>query len=69
MPFMFVVGSCCACGVTLTFNPNRVPSLRVNGSREPLCPTCHGRWNVIHRTSKGLPPVEAHPEAWEAEPC
>jgi len=69
MPFMFVIGSCCACGAHLTFNPTHVPSLRVNGSREPLCPACHARWNEIHRTSKGLAPVEAHPEAWEPESC
>ena len=64
---MFAIGSCVACGRTITFNPERVPSLRVNGSREPLCPGCHARWNLIHRTSKGLAPVEAHPEAWGAE--
>lgn len=69
MPFMSVIGSCCACGVQIVFSPSRVPSLVVNGSREPLCRTCHARWNEIHRTSKGLPPVEAHPEAWEADPC
>jgi len=69
MPYMFVVGSCCACHATITFNPNLVPSIRVNGSREPLCPACHARWNEIHRTGKGLTPVAAHPEAWEPEPC
>ena len=66
MAYAFVVGNCCACGVLLTFNPVRVPSLRVNGSREPLCRACHARWNEIHRTSKGLAPVEAHPDAWGA---
>lgn len=63
--FCFVVGNCCSCGVLITFNPVRVPSLTVNGSREPLCRTCFGRWNEIHRTSKGLEPVEAHADAWE----
>jgi hypothetical protein len=65
--YMFVVGSCVGCQALITFNPSLVPSLRVNGQREPLCPRCHARWNEIHRTSKGLPPLEAHPEAWEPE--
>lgn len=65
MAYMFVVGQCVACHRTICFNPHHVPSLRVNGVREPLCEGCHGEWNRIHRTSKGLPPVEAHPEAWE----
>ena len=67
MAFMFVVGSCVACQTLITFNPTHVPSLRVNGSREPLCPSCHARWNEIHRIAKGLAPVAAHPEAWEPE--
>lgn len=67
--YMFVVGSCVACHAMLTFNPNCVPSLTVRGSREPLCRTCHARWNEIHRTCKGLAPVAIHPEAYEPEPC
>lgn len=67
MPYMFVVGGCAACGRVITFNPDRVPSIRVNGRREPLCPACFARWNEIHRVSKGLPPVEPDPLAWEAE--
>lgn len=69
MPFMFVIGNCCACHAPITFSPSRVPSLVVAGSREPLCRGCHARWNKIHRTSQGLPPVEAHPDAWEPEEC
>lgn len=66
MGYCFVIGQCCGCHATITFNPVRVPSLRVNGSKEPLCPGCFARWNEIHRTSKGLEPIEAHPDAWEA---
>ena len=67
MAFMFVIGGCINCGVMITFNPSRVPSIRVNGVREPLCVTCHARWNEIHRSSKGLEPVAIHPEAFEPE--
>lgn len=67
MAYMFVIGSCVACRATITFNPTWVPSIRVNGSREPLCPACHARWNQIHRVSKGLEPLPIHPEAYEPE--
>ena len=66
--FMFVIGHCIACGVYLTFNPHYVPSLIVEGQREPLCRGCHSRWNKIHRVDKGLEPITLHPEAYkEAE--
>ena len=66
MAYCFVVGQCCGCRAAITFNPVRVPSLRVNGSKEPLCRGCFARWNEIHRTSQGLEPVAAHEDAWEA---
>lgn len=50
-----------------TSNPARVPSIRVNGSKEAICRSCFDRWNTIHRTSKGLPPVELDANAYE--PC
>ena len=67
MAFMFAIGSCISCHATIAFNPSFVPSIRVNGVREPICASCHARWNEIHRTSKGLAPVAVHPEAFEPE--
>ena len=67
MSFMSVISPCCACGRIISCNPEIVPSLRVNGEREPLCPSCHARWNEIHRVSKGLAPIEALPGAWEGQ--
>ena len=66
--YCFVIGSCVACGVPLNFNPNRVPSIRVNGEREPLCRGCFAQWNTIHRTSKGLEPIALDPQAYSPEP-
>jgi len=57
---------CINCGTPMTCNPVKVPSITVNGSREPLCEVCFNKWNVIHRTSKGLPPVALDPEAYTA---
>jgi len=67
MGYMFVMGECISCGVMMRFNPTHVPSLRVNGVREPICAECHGKWNEIHRTSKGLEPVKIHPDAYKPE--
>ena len=67
MGYMFAIGECINCGVVLSFNPEKVPSVRINGKREPLCSLCHGKWNEIHRVSEGLEPVPIHPEAYEPE--
>lgn len=67
--WLLVHGRCCACGLVIAFNPDRVPSLRVNGHREPLCVACFHRWNELHRVAKGLEPLELHPEAYELAPA
>ena len=67
MGYYFMVAGCVACEVTITCNPDYVPSLVVNGHREPICKNCHARWNEIHRISKGLDPVPVHPQAYEPQ--
>jgi hypothetical protein len=64
MGSIMVHGACIACGTVMTFNPLYVPSIRIEGKREPLCRGCHAAWNRIHRTSQGLPPVPLHPLAY-----
>lgn len=68
MGFAECIGPCCGCGEMITFNPNKVPSLRVHGNREPLCRVCFGKWNEIHRVSKGLPPEPLAPDAYSPIP-
>jgi hypothetical protein len=67
--YCWIIGSCVACGRTIQFNPNRVPSIRVGGvgEKEPLCRSCFNQWNTIHRTSKGLEPIALDPQAYEPE--
>lgn len=65
MSYMFVMGSCAACNNPISFNPERVPSIRIEGVREPLCKTCFHRWNEIHRTAKGMEPIPLNPDAYE----
>lgn len=67
MAYMFVVGECVACKTVITFNADKVPSIRVNGVREPICAGCFRRWNLIHRVNKGLNPLPLDPEAYEPQ--
>ena len=61
-------GSCVGCKAPLSFNPRYVPSIRVNGVKEPLCEVCAARWNEIHRVSKGLDPIPVDPRAYSPLP-
>ena len=67
--YVFVHGPCVACGILISYSPSHVPSIRVNGEREPLCRGCFAEWNRIHRTSKGLPALKIHPDAYNPEPA
>lgn len=62
------LGSCINCNTPISFNPTKVPSLRVKGVREPICRDCHAMWNEIHRISKGLEAIPVDPQAYEPEP-
>lgn len=48
MGYGLMYGVCVACKRTIAFNPRKVPSLMVNGKREPICIDCANRWNQIH---------------------
>ena len=65
--YVFCLGVCYACKQVFTFNPLYVPSLTIEGAREPLCRSCIERANVI-RKNKGMPSLEIHPQAYEPLP-
>lgn len=64
MGYVSCMGNCCACHRLMVFNPISVPSLVINGVREPLCESCFNRWNYLHRTSKGLEPIPLEKDAY-----
>lgn len=66
MGYAIVFGHCIGCGAFIGFNPVRVPSIRVNGTKEPVCRGCIEAANPI-RKEKGLEPIAIHPDAYE--PC
>ena len=64
--YAFAMGPCLFCGVPFTFNPLRVPSLKVKGVKEPICKSCHAAANR-YRVENGIEPFpEPHPDAYEA---
>jgi len=64
MGYMFVIGNC-ICGAMMTFNPNTVPSVRIDGVRHAVCRVCIKRANP-RRIENGLDPVVIAADAYEA---
>ncbi len=64
--FVSVMAPCITCGTIISCNPKRVPSIRVDGKREPVCRTCIERINP-QRIEKGLEPFTIHPDAYSPE--
>ena len=65
MGFVSVMGTCVVCRKVIMFNPNKVPSVRVEGKREPICRECIEEANP-KRIANGLEPIVIHPDAYES---
>lgn len=57
-------GNCAACGTRVAFNPNKVPSIRVHGVREPLCAACVVKANTKAK-AEGKPEFQIPEGAYE----
>lgn len=68
MAYMSVISPCYACRQLFSYHPDRVPSIRVDGIRQPICQSCVDRANV-KRKENGLPPIVPLPGAYEPEEC
>lgn len=66
-PVMYALGECFRCKQLFSFNPYRVPSITVNGTREPFCLDCVEQVNPI-RIANGLDPIVPLPGAYDPEP-
>lgn len=64
--YMWVYGACYRCHRMFTFNADRVPSLTINGNREPFCQQCIDAVNPV-RLANGLEPIVPLPGAYEPE--
>lgn len=67
MGFVQLIATCVRCSRPFMCNPHKVPSVRIDGKREPICRACVEFANPI-RIEKGLPPIEILPGAYEALP-
>lgn len=66
MGYMSAIAPCVRCHKVFTFNPNLVPSIRVNNVKEPICKECV-EWANPLRKEKGLPLIAVLPGAYESE--
>lgn len=66
MSYMLATAHCFGCRMLFSFNPDLVPSITVNGSREPICKHCVERANP-RRIERGLEPILVLPGAYEAQ--
>lgn len=64
MGYVIAQGPCTGCKRIFAYNPVLVPSVRVNGVREPICPYCVVAFNVV-RAKAGLPLIEPLPGAYD----
>jgi hypothetical protein len=65
MAWVQCIGICVGCKQTFTFNPVRVPSVTINGTREPFCGSCVARANPV-RIANGLDPIVPLPDAYQS---
>jgi hypothetical protein len=64
--YAVAVGPCFGCKRTFAFDPDKVPSIPINGEREPICRHCVTRVNP-QRKRNGLPPIHVLPGAYPDE--
>ena len=68
MAYMMVMGPCMCCKQFMSYNPNTVPSIPIDGKRQAICRACIEEANP-KRIANGLAPVVIAPDAYEAAEC
>ena len=59
--YSIILGPCIACRRVFGYNPHHVPSIPIEGVREPLCRGCFELWRQMHPDVE----YELHPDAYE----
>lgn len=65
MGYIQACSPCIGCKQIFFYNPMRVPSIAIDGVREPICINCVERINP-QRIANGLEPIVPLPDAYEA---
>lgn len=66
MGYALCTSHCVGCHRIFSYNPMRVPSITIHGTREPICQHCVDFVNPI-RKKRGLDPIVPFADAYE--PC
>jgi hypothetical protein len=66
--YMIAMGACIGCGRVFQYNPERVPSITIKGTREPICRACVDYVNPL-RAENGLAPIVPMLGAYEPQEC
>jgi len=64
MGYVMITSTCFGCKRMFSYHPNKVPSIRVEGDRKPICQDCVEQANPL-RVKNGLPPIVPLPGAYE----
>lgn len=64
MGYALVMSPCYGCNRLFSFNPLHVPSIPIDGVRQPICQDCVTRVNPM-RKKNGLPEIVPHADAYE----
>lgn len=64
MGYALMFSACCSCGRVVGYNPMRVPSVRIDGVRQPLCRDCVDRANNL-RIAQQTDPIVVLPGAYD----
>jgi hypothetical protein len=64
MGYVFATSPCYGCKQIFSYNPMRVPSIRIDGDRRPICRACVERVNP-QRVANGLDPIVPLSDAYE----
>ena len=64
MGYALAHSACYSCKRIFSYNPMRVPSISVDGQREPVCLDCMIWVNNV-RELRGMPPHPIHLDAYE----
>jgi hypothetical protein len=67
MGYALCTSVCIGCKRIFSYNPVRVSSIRINGTREPICQACVDLANP-KRVANGLDPIVPEPDAYTACP-
>lgn len=62
--YALAMGPCVRCRQIFSFNPVRVPSIMIHGSRQPVCRACVDLINPLRRAN-GLEPIVPLPDAYD----